>query len=472
LLPVNAFIHATCDAGVAAVPAAHTRARRPNLVLLMSILASSLAFVDGSVVNVGLPAIRMALGAQADVLQWVVNIYLLPLSALLLLGGAAGDRFGRKRALIAGTALFALASALCAAAPNTAWLLFGRAVQGIGAGILLPNSLAILGETFSGEKRGRAIGIWAAMSAVAGAAGPVLGGWLIDVAGWRTIFLINLPLATAAIALAVFAMPEQQSGQKHAALDLFGGVLVTLGLALVTSALTIASGRSGWTTQAIVAFLAGCALMAAFVRFEDRRGEWAMMPLTLFASRSFIGLTLLTFCLYGALGGLLVVLPYTLITTLNYSAVAAGAALLPFPLVIAVASPFTGALAGRIGARWPLAIGALIVAGGFVLFLGMDAGGSYWSSILPGVLTIAIGMACAAAPLTTAVLGSVDTEHTGSASGFNSAVSRLGGLIATALVGGILGAAGGQLLSDVHIAAIAGAVIACAASLSVFALLR
>jgi EmrB/QacA subfamily drug resistance transporter len=470
-VPVSSFIHATCDKNIARAPAPLLRAPRPNLVLLTTILASSLAFVDGSVVNVGLPAIRTALGAQSDTLQWVINIYLLPLTALLLLGGAAGDRFGRKRVLIIGTTLFALASAVCAVAPNVSWLLFGRAVQGIGAGILLPNSLAILGETFSGEKRGRAIGTWAAMSAVAGALGPVVGGWLIDLAGWRMIFLLNLPLAVTAIALAVFAVQEGPPPQKHISLDFFGGVLVTIGLALVTSALTVGAGRSGWTTQAIIALVAGCGLLLVFIGFEKSRGERAMMPLALFASRSFIGLTLLTLFLYGALGGLLVVLPYTLITAMNYSAVSAGASLLPLPLVIAVASPFTGALAGRTGARMPLAIGALVVAGGFVLFLRMDAGSSYWSAILPAILAVAIGMACAAAPLTTAVLGAVDSAHTGSASGFNSAVSRLGGVIATALVGVILGATSGQLLFDFHIAAIAGAVIAGAGSLSAIALI-
>lgn len=468
--PVSSFIHATCDENIARAPGPSVRAGHPNLVLLTTILASSLAFVDGSVVNVGLHAIQMALGAQSDTLQWVINIYLLPLTALLLLGGAAGDRFGRKRLLIIGTALFALASAVCAAAPNASWLLLGRTVQGIGAGILLPNSLAILGETFSGEQRGRAIGTWAAMSAVAGALGPVLGGWLIDLAGWRAIFLLNLPLALAAITLAIYAAHEAPAGQKHVPLDLVGGGLVTIGLVLVTLALTIGAGRSGWTIQAIIALVAGCGLMLVFVRFEEFRGERAMMPLALFASRSFIGLTLLTFFLYAALGGLLVVLPYTLITAMNYSAVAAGASLLPLPLVIALASPFMGGLAGRTGARWPLAIGAFVVAGGFVLFLRMNPDGNYWSSILPAVLTVAIGMACAAAPLTTAVLGAVDSAHTGSASGFNSAVSRLGGVIATALVGVILGASGGQLLFNVHIAAIAGAVIACAASLSAFVL--
>lgn len=468
---MSSFIHATCDAGIAESPPRLFRAHHPNLVLLTCILASSLAFVDGSVVNVGLPAIRMALGAQADTLQWVINIYLLPLTALLLLGGAAGDRFGRKRALITGIVLFASGSALCAAAPNAAWLLFGRTVQGVGAGILLPNSLAILGGTFSGEQRGRAIGTWAAMSAVTGALGPVVGGWLIDVAGWRMIFVVNLPLALAAIALAAFAMQEPQPRQEQAPLDLLGGILVTVGLALMTSALTIGAGRSGWTGRAIIALVVGCGLMLVFVRFEDIRGERAMMPLALFASRSFLGLTLMTFFLYGALGGLLVLLPYALITVMNYSAVAAGAALLPLPVVVAFASPFMGAFAGRAGARWPLAGGALVVAGGFVLLLRMDIGRSYWSSILPGILAIAIGMACVAAPLTTAVLGSVDSAHTGSASGFNSAVSRLGGLIATALVGVILSASGRQLLLNMDIAAIAGAVIACAGSLSILALM-
>jgi EmrB/QacA subfamily drug resistance transporter len=469
---VSNFIHASCDAAVIETASSRFHPKHPNLVLATTILASALAFVDGSVVNVGLPAIQQSLRADSETLQWVVNAYLLPLSALLLLGGAAGDRFGRRRLLVLGIAIFALASASCAAATSLPWLLLGRGVQGIGAAILLPNSLAILGDAFAGAQRGRAIGIWAAMGAVAGAAGPVLGGWLIDSVGWRAIFLLNLPLAIAAIALTLFSVENAQPSAGRAPLDATGGALATIGLGALTWGLTAGSSRAGWTSGAIVAAAAGVAFLSAFVRVEQRRGEQAMMPLALFASRSFAGLTLLTFFLYGALGGLLVLLPYVLIVSERYSATAAGAALLPFPLVIAFASPLMGALAGRIGPRLPLAIGPIGVAAGLCLLLRIDGSADYWTVVLPALLVISIGMAGAVAPLTTAVLASVDAAHTGSASGFNSAVSRTGGLVATALLGVVLSANGSELLGKFHFAALAGAATAIAASASAFLLVE
>lgn len=470
---MSQFIHAACDATAAAAGSAGAeRPARPTLVLATTILASSLAFVDGSVVNVGLPAIRASFGATGETLQWVVNAYLLLLSALLLLGGAAGDRFGRRRLLIFGIALFALASAFCAGAATMPLLLLGRAVQGAGAAILLPNSLAILGDAFAGAERGRAIGIWAAMGAIAGAVGPVLGGWLIDTVGWRAIFLVNLPLAAAAIALAAVSVAPAPAGSARAPLDLMGGALATIGLGALTWGLTIGSGRAGWTGEAAAAVVVGGALLAAFVRLERVRGQRAMMPLALFGARSFAGLTLLTFLLYGALGGLLVLLPYVLIVAAHYSGTEAGAALLPFPAVIALASPVLGAAAGRVGPRLPLALGPVVVALGFCLLLRIDGGDDYWSVVLPGVLVIALGMAGAVAPLTTAVLASVDRAHTGSASGFNSAMSRLGGLVVTALLGAVLGADGPDLIALFHLAALAGAALALAASASVVFLVR
>jgi EmrB/QacA subfamily drug resistance transporter len=469
---VSLFIHTKCDAALAGTTSPRSKAQYPKLTLATTILASSLAFVDGSVVNVGLSAIGASFGAEADTLQWAINAYLLPVSALLLLGGAMGDRFGRKRMLITGIAIFAVASAFCAIAMTPLWLLSGRAAQGVGAAILLPNSLAILGETFMGEARGRAIGTWAAMGAVVGAVGPVLGGLLIDTVGWRAIFLLSLPLAIAAIVLALVFVQDAQPDAKRPPLDVSGGLLATVGLGALTWGLTIGAGRAGWTDEAVIALVAGGVLALAFVWFEGVRGERAMMPLALFGSRNFIGLTLLTFFLYGALGGLLVLLPYVLITLAHYSATAAGAALLPFPLVIALASPLMGGLAARIGPRWPLTIGPLLVAAGFGLMLRMDNAGSYWTIILPAVLVMAIGMAGAVAPLTTAVLASVDIAHTGSASGFNSAVSRTGGLVVTALLGGALAARGQELLVEVHVAALAGALIAIAAFASAFALVR
>jgi EmrB/QacA subfamily drug resistance transporter len=466
--------HAACDAGMVQRPkrpgAGGGKARHARWVLAACILASSLSFIDGSVVNVGLPAIGKSLGGDAQGLQWVINAYLLPLSALLLLGGAAGDRYGKKRMLIGGVALFGLASAACAIAPNLVILQTARALQGVGAAVMLPSSLAILGAVYTGEARGRAVGVWAAAGAVAGAIGPVLGGWLIDVSGWRAIFLLSLPVVAGALVLAWLFAPTLDEGQSTP-LDLSGGLLATLGLGALTWGLTLGSGKAGWTLPAVAATCVGAAMLAGFVFVEKARGDKAMMPLAMFGSRSYIGLSLLTFALYGALGGVLVLLPYLLIVSHGYSGTAAGAALLPFPLIIAVVSPLIGQVAGRIGSRWPLTLGPLGVAAGFALMVRIP-GGHYWDAVFPAVLVMAIGMAGAVAPLTTAVLSSVDSKHTGSASGFNSAVSRAGGLIATALLGAVLAARGAQLAHDFRVAALIGAAAALAASASAFFLLR
>jgi EmrB/QacA subfamily drug resistance transporter len=459
---------AACDSGLVQGKAGGECAH-PHWVLAACILASSLSFIDGSVVNVGLPAIGRSLGGDAQGLQWVINAYLLPLSALLLLGGAAGDRYGKKRILLSGVALFALASAACAAAPDLVVLLTARALQGVGAAAMLPSSLAILGGVYSGAARGRAVGIWAAAGAVAGAIGPVIGGWLIDLYGWRAMFLINLPVALGALALAWVFAPPLDEGQASP-LDLRGGLLATLGLGALTWGLTLGSGGAGWSLAAIAATAAGAAMLAGFVWVEKARGDQAMMPLGMFGSRSYIGLSLLTFALYGALGGVLILVPYLLIVSERYSGTAAGAALLPFPLIIAVVSPLVGSVAGKIGSRWPLTLGPLGVAAGFALMVRIPGGG-YWTTVFPAVVIMAIGMAGAVAPLTTAVLSSVDARHTGSASGFNSAVSRAGGLMATALLGAVLASRGEQLAHGFRLAALIGAGAALAASASAFFLL-
>jgi EmrB/QacA subfamily drug resistance transporter len=466
---MSASAPGSCDAAVAlnSAPAPS----HPRLVLAGTILASSLAFVDGSVVNVALPAIGQNLNADAGTLQWVVNSYLLPLSALLLLGGAAGDHYGRRRMLIAGTALFALASLGCAMAPNVSALLAGRLLQGVGAALLMPNSLAILGQSFAGESKGRAVGIWAASGAALSAIGPVIGGWLIDLGSWRAIFLLNLPLAGAAVVLAWHFVPRDRETRDHP-LDAFGGSLATVGLAALTWSLTVGSGTRGWTAGAVTAAVSSVGLLLLYLLIERRRGDEAMMPLGLFASKSFVGLTLFTLLLYGAMGELFVLLPYMLIKAAGYSAAAAGAALLPMPLVLSIASPLSGAIAGRIGPRLPLIIGPLVVAAGFLFALRIDAGAHYWIDVLPMILLIAFGMSAAVAPLTTAVLSSVDAQHTGSASGLNNAVARLGGLIATALLGTVLAAQGNLLLTAFHVAMIAGAATCVAASLSAIALIE
>ena len=465
-----AVLHPFFDAAAARSAATGKASDHPRLVLATSILASSLAFIDGSVVNVGLPTIGRGLAADAAGLQWIINAYLLPLSALLLLGGTAGDRFGRRRLLVAGTGVFAFASLGCALAPDLATLLAGRAVQGAGAAMLLPNSLAVLGKTFSGPAKGRAIGIWAAVAAAAGAVGPVLGGWLIDLGSWRAIFLINLPLAAGAVMLAMRYVAPDEDGEDQP-LDALGASLATLGTAALTWALTVGSGQSGWTRSTVATGVAALAVVLLFTLVEKRRGDRAMMPVNLFASRIFVGLTVFTLLLYGALGGLFVLVPYVLITAGGYSSTAAGAALLPLPLVISVMSPLTGGLAGRIGPRLPLAIGSLVAAGGFLLALRIGDATSYWIAVLPAIFLIAIGVSAAVAPLTTAVLSSVDLRHTGSASGLNSAVARTGGLVATALLGAVLAAEGEQLWAAFHAAMLVGAATCAAAALSVFALI-
>lgn len=445
--------------------------QHPRWILATTILASSLAFVDGSVVNVGLPAIGKSLDADAAALQWVINGYLLPLSALLLLGGGAGDRFGRRLLLIAGTALFAAASLACALAPNLPVLIASRFVQGIGAAILMPNSLAILGATFQGESKGRAVGIWAAAGAGAAALGPVLGGWLIDLGNWRAIFLLNLPLAAGAMLLGWRFLPADQPGDDEP-LDLLGGTLATLALGALTWALTVASGPDGWTLWAAIAAGVSLPLFAVFLLAEHARRERAMMPLALFTSRSFVGLSLLTLLLYGALGGMFVLIPYALMTAGGYSSTAAGAALLPLPIILSLVSPLAGALAGRIGSRLPLAIGPVVVGLGFLLMTRIENADSYWSGVFPAIIVIALGLTGAVAPLTTAVLSSVDARHSGSASGFNSAISRTGGLVATALLGSVLAAQGDALWHNFRVAMVCGALACFAAGACAFVLLE
>ncbi|MDB5980527.1 MAG: Drug resistance transporter EmrB/QacA subfamily [Pseudomonas sp.] len=431
--------------------------RRGILTLITCVLASSLAFIDSSVVNVGLPAIGRSMGGGHSGLQWLIGGYLLPLSALLLLGGSLGDRFGRRRLLVVGIVIFGLASVACGIAPNLETLIAARFAQGVGAAFLMPNSLAILGVTFEGEKQGRAIGIWAAAGAATGAGGPILGGWLIDTFSWRMIFFINIPLASAAVYLALRYVQQDRTCVDKVPLDWLGALLATLGLGAVTWALIGVTGPEGWTTLGVIGLLFGLALLTLFIYWEGRKGETAMMPLSLFGSSSFSGLTLLTFLLYGALGCLMVLLPYVLIVGSGYSSTQAGASLLPLPLVLAVASPGLGALAGRWGTRRFLIIGASIVAGGFLLMLRMGAPANYWTEVLPALVVVAIGMSCVVAPLTTAIFASVDRKHTGSASGLNNAIARTGGLVATALLGQVLAYQGALLISAFHWAVILSA---------------
>ncbi|URD62079.1 MFS transporter [Sphingomonas sp. KRR8] len=437
----------------------------PRWTLLACILASSLSFVEGSVLNVALPAIRAGFGAGASEVQWVVNAYLLPLSALLLLGGAVGDHYGRKRLLMLGTALFGAASLLCALAPGLEWLLAGRVIQGIGAALLLPNSLALLNATFEGEERGRAIGIWAAVGAAAAAIAPLIGGWLVEHVGWPSIFYINLPLAAGAILLA-WRFAAESRNEAAARTDYPGAALATLGLLGLTYGLTLWSVQLRFTPAVTGLLVAGVALLAAFLWIEARRGDKAMMPLAMFGNRCFVGTNLMTFLLYGAFGAVMLLLPYVLIEAGHYSPLQAGLALTPLAVIIAVLSPIMGRFAARIGGRLPLTAGPIVVAAGLLLGQRIEAGGSYLAQVLPAVLVMASGMALAVAPLTSTVLSSVDRKHSGTASGLNSAVARTGGLIATALLGSVLAARGDALVGHFHTALLVSAAVCVAAGLT------
>jgi EmrB/QacA subfamily drug resistance transporter len=430
---------------------ADPRTAHPRWTLLACILASSLSFVEGSVLNVALPAIRASYGAGAEQVQWVINAYLLPLSALLLLGGALGDHFGRRRLLVIGTSIFAVTSLLCALAPSLPILLVARGAQGIGAALLLPNSLALLNAAYSGEKRGRAVGIWAAAGAAAAAIAPLIGGWLVDSVGWPAIFYINLPLALGAIIIAV-KFVEESSDPGAGRTDYAGALLATAGLGGLTYALTLWSATSRFTERAVVALVLGAVLLAVFVAVELHRRARAMLPIALFGNLCFSGLNLLTFLLYGAFGAAMLLIPFVLITSGGYSPVEAGLALLPLPILMSAASPTMGSLAARMGPRLPLTIGPLVVAGGMVVARLIGPDSSYWTGPFPAIAILAIGMTIAVAPLTASVLGSVEEQHVAMASGFNSAVARLGGLIATALLGSVLGQHGAAIFPGFHAA--------------------
>jgi EmrB/QacA subfamily drug resistance transporter len=463
-----------CDLNLARATAAQP-SRHPTATLAASILGSGLAFIDGSVMNVALPALDRDLHPGPDGLAWLINAYLLTLTALTLLGGAAGDHYGRRRLFLIGIGLFLAASLVCAAAPTLPIILAGRAAQGIGAAMLMPNSLALLGAAFDDEAKGQAIGTWAGVGALASAIGPLIGGWLVDAVGWRTIFLINLPVGLAAAWLAWRFVPESRDRRDGARLDSLGALLVTASLALCTWALTAAAKPGADETLSIGAGAIGFALLAAFGWLEVKRGENALIPLFLVRSSTFVGVTLLTFFLYAALGGLLVLLPFVLISAEGYSAIQAGAAMLPVPILIGLGSRLMGRITARIGGRLPLGLGALIVAVGLALYLRVGAAdASYWREVLPATLVVALGMAVCVAPLTTTVMSSVNADHVGAASGFNSAVARMGGLIATALLGFVFAEQGARaaLIASAHAAALVGAGLAALAGASAFLLIR
>jgi EmrB/QacA subfamily drug resistance transporter len=431
----------------------------PRWTLVMSVAASSLSFIDGSILNVALPAIRAGTGAGAAEVQWVVNIYTLPLAALILLGGALGDRQGRRRWLVIGAALFGAGSLACALSESLEPLLAGRALQGIGAGLLLPNSLALLNGVYEGEARGQAIGTWAAAGAIAAAIAPLIGGWLVEYAGWPSIFFINLPLVAAAIYVALTRVEEVREPAK-ARLDIVGAGLATLGLGTATYGLTLWSEQFQLSPVAAVSMVAGAALLIAFVGHEIRLGTKAMVPMLLFKNRCFTALNVMTFLLYGAFGGAMLLIPYVLIEAGGYSPIEAGLSLLPLSILLGALSPLMGKLAVRIGPKIPLTIGPGVVGIGLFMATRIATDQSYWTHAFPAILVMSIGMTLAVAPLTSTVLAAVEKHQTGMASGLNSAVARLGGLIVVALLGAVLMGSGDALLDPFAKALIALAIVA------------
>ncbi|MBN3757125.1 MFS transporter [Paraburkholderia sp. Tr-20389] len=415
--------------------------RHKRLALAATILGSSMAFIDGSVVNVALPSIQSELGASVAAMQWVVNAYLLLLGSLVLVGGALGDKLGRRTVFVAGIVLFTAASAACGLAPQSGALIAARAVQGAGAALLVPSSLAIIGAVFDERERGRAIGTWAGFGAITSALGPVAGGWLVDAFSWRAIFYLNVPIAALTIALALPSVPNSRDSRDTRAsqrLDWAGALTAALGLGALTYGLTLASSE-GFDDEIVLGAIAcGLALCTAFVAIEARSAD-PMMPLDVFHSRDFSGANLVTLLLYFGLGGALFFLPFTLIRAHGYTATQAGAALLPVPVVIGVLSRFTGGLAARYGPRALLTAGPVIAATGFALlalpgWLDMDRS-RYWTSYFPALAVLGLGMTVTVAPLTTTVMTSVAAARTGVASGINNAVARIASLLAIAVLG-------------------------------------
>ncbi|MFF5967634.1 MFS transporter [Streptomyces collinus] len=397
-------------------------------VLLTTVLGSSMAMLDSTVVNVALPRIGRDLDANLSALQWTVNAYMVTLAGLILLGGALGDRFGRRKVFVVGVVWFAVASLLCGIAPNAGVLIAARALQGVGGALLTPGSLALIQASFHPDDRGRAVGLWSGFGGIGAAVGPFVGGWLVDGPGWRWVFLLNVPMALVCVPVALRHVPESGDERAHGRFDVLGAVLGALALALVTYALIEAGG--GGVVVAVSA-VAGPAAAVAFVLVERRRPD-PMMPPDIFASRQFTAVNLITLCVYAALGGFFFLAALQLQVVVGYSALAAGTALLPTTVLMLLLSARSGELADRIGPRIPLTVGPLLCAAGMLLMLRVGPGASYAADVLPALVVLGLGLVTLVAPLTATVLGSVSVVRAGLASGINNAAARAAGLMAVA----------------------------------------